>query len=80
MSANNEGLESWFIPLKNSLGSEIQLEVYLIWLQGNILTTINESQFILKDSSGGVVKVLGADKCPHAQTWLKKGNIKFYKF
>lgn len=50
--------EQWVVPLKSCItGKEINYCVHTVWLQGNILHVINESHVILKDVSGGIVKI-----------------------
>ncbi|KAI9556006.1 hypothetical protein GHT06_018566 [Daphnia sinensis] len=50
--------ERWIVPLRSFItGREINYCVHTVWLQGNILHVINDSHVILKDVSGGIVKI-----------------------
>lgn len=70
--------QSWLVPLKNSLGNEIHVEVHLMWLQGVIHSVISPAHVILKDSSGGIIKVIDCDKLASGQTWIKKGQFQTF--
>jgi hypothetical protein len=63
----------WLIPLESSIsGKQINYTVHNVWLQGTILSVINMSHFILKDVSGGIVKI-SLNSFP--VTWIEQGTI-----
>lgn len=82
LQCDNSNISYCLVPLKSTIsGKEILHPVYLIWIQGTILSIISTSQIALKDNSNGVVKVIDCDKMPGIDTWIRKGNyMKFGLF
>ncbi len=67
--------QRWLVPLKSSItGKEIRYPVLTVWLQGTIHNIINESHLILKDVSGGIVKIADYNKMVGASDWICRGN------
>jgi hypothetical protein len=62
----------WLIPLESSIsGKQTNYTVHNVWLQGTIHSIINMSHFILKDVSGGIVKI-SLNSFP--VTWIEQGT------
>lgn len=67
--------DCWLIPLKNSVTArETQVPIHTVWLQGTIHSIINKSNVILKDSSGGIVKILECEKIAGGCDWMQQGK------
>ena len=74
-SKNHEESRSkpWVIPLESSIsGKQINYAVHNVWLQGTILSIISRSHFILKDVTGGIVKI-SLNSFP--VTWIEQGKV-----
>lgn len=70
--------ESWFILLRNSITSqEVQIPIYTVWLQGKIHSIINKSNVILKDTSGGIVKISDCETMAGGCEWIQQGSTKY---
>ena len=64
----------WLIPLKSSVtGKEVLYPVSTVWLQGNILSIVNETHLILKDLSGGIAKINYKDAVAGGSDWINRG-------
>lgn len=75
LKPGNQMAESWFIVLRNSITSkERQVQVHSVWLQGTIHKIINQSNVILRDSSGGIVRITECEKIPGGCSWMQEGN------
>lgn len=75
LSNDSQGMECWMISLRSgNTGNEALVPLHLVWLQGVILNVINPTSVVLKDSSGGLVKITDCDRMPGCQNWIKKGK------
>ena len=70
--------DQYLIPLKSSnSGKEIKYPVQSVWLQGTIFKVICNSEVLLEDVSGEMIKIVGCDKFAGGVShyWIKQGSI-----
>lgn len=74
-SSGQSERERFLVTLRSSVtGKELLYPICSVWLQGTIQTLIGETHVILKDVSGGLVKITNCDKMVGGSKWIEQGN------